>query len=330
MTGNTSFDLVIKALLDEDHPFPAKFLQMFSDLDSISLNNLLKSWPEISSTRKVNLLEDLESQADLDTLLSFDDLAWKLLDDPLPEVRTIAIQLLGECEDPKLALKFIRILEEDSIPVDRVAAASALGLFIDLGELDKLSPGLLILIEEALIKAFYEGESPQLKCSALESLGASSRTEVNGMIEDAISNPAPAWKQSALVAMGRSTDQVWEKQVISHLRHPNDDVRLEAIQAAGELNLDSARKPLLRMLDDELEDNDQRRAILWSLSQVGGEDVQERLEELLDMASDDDEEQFLQEALENLKLSEEVASFNLLDLDPEVDFNLDDDQDLDE
>ena len=51
--------------------------------------------------------------------------------------------------------------------------------------------------------------------------------------------------------MGRSNDDRWKKHVLSKLHAPDDDIRSEAIVAAGELELTSARAALLDLLDDE-------------------------------------------------------------------------------
>jgi len=73
----------------------------------------------------------------------------------------------------------------------------------------------------------------------------------------------------------------------------------------------------LDMLEDEGVDPDIRAAAIWSLSQIGGEQVRETLEELLDDAVDDDEEyELLQNALDNLELNDEInKQMDLFDID---------------
>ncbi|PIZ46540.1 MAG: hypothetical protein COY42_10480, partial [Armatimonadetes bacterium CG_4_10_14_0_8_um_filter_66_14] len=110
-------------------------------------------------------------------------------------------------------------------------------------------------------------------------------------------------------------DEGWGKQVLSNLRNRNAAIRLEALRAAGELALASARPILLDMLADE-EDVETRHEIIWALTQIGGEKVNDRLVELLEMAEDDEEEtEFLEEALENLAFTEEVSGLDLLDFE---------------
>ena len=117
--------------------------------------------------------------------------------------------------------------------------------------------------------------------------------------------------------MGRSADERWDEEVTHSLVNVNDRVRKAAVQAAGELSLQLARPILLKMLGEE-EDADVLDAVIWSLSQIGGEDVRTYLENLLDVVEDDDEQiTFLEEALDNLAFTEDLERFDLLALDPE-------------
>ena len=55
-------------------------------------------------------------------------------------------------------------------------------------------------------------------------------------------------------------------------------------------------------------------AAIWALSQTGGERVRQVLEDLLENAEDDEDAEFLDEALENLALTEDMQLFSVLDL----------------
>ena len=96
----------------------------------------------------------------------------------------------------------------------------------------------------------------------------------------------------------------------------NPLVRLAAVEAAGELALAPARKILFKVLEEEEEDEITAAAI-WSLSQVGGEDVRLYIENLIDLAEEDEEVEFLEEALDNLVFTEEMDRFDLISIDPD-------------
>jgi HEAT repeat protein len=66
-----------------------------------------------------------------------------------------------------------------------------------------------------------------------------------------------------------------------------------------------------------VDDDDIRWAAIWSLSQIGGEGVRERLEELYDLTDDDEEADFIDSALENLDFTEDIPLFDLLEVEDE-------------
>jgi len=319
MPQNAPFLTVVEALLDESITFPARYLHLFSDLGPVDLKKLIKAWPQISPKRKHTLLEDLEDLAEADPLTSFDDVARSLLADPDPQVRARAIRLLWECDDAKLVPVFLNILNNDEAVEVRAAAANALGQFVYLGELDKIPAEIYHKIEDQLLVATNSTKETLIRRRALESLGYSGREEVIPLIEAAFNKKEPDWMVSALFAMGRSCDDRWKKQVLSQMRSPNDDIRSEAIHAAGELELGSARPVLLDSLEDE-EDVEMRRELIWALSKIGGEGVRAKLEELHEIEEDDEEADFIEEALGGLSFTEDMGNFSLIDVDSDVDF----------
>ena len=326
MIKNAPFQIVVDALLDKNTPFLARYLHRFSDITPTDLALLLKAWPQITPQRKYTLLEDLEELAETDTLTNFGDMARPLLKDADPQVRIRAIRLLWEDEDKKLVPIFLTLLNEDEESEVRAAAANALGLFIYQGELEKIPAQLHHQIEDDLLKVATSAKETLVRRRALESLGYSGRAEVIPLIEAAYQAKDPDWVVSALFAMGRSGDERWKKQILSELHAPDEDIRSEAIHAAGELELATARPLLLDMLEDE-EDLELRRELIWALSKIGGEGVHDRLEEILDAETDDDEADFIEEAMDNLTFTEDMAKFDLFDLDPDADLH---EEDLDE
>ena len=313
-----SFQTVLDALMNRDNPFPPTYLHRFSDLDRIDQAELEKIWEFIPLERRRSLLEDLEELNDADTLVSFDTLAIFALDDDDPQVRASAIRLLWETNDKKLGPVFIRIMENDSDVEVRAAAANILGGFIYLGEIEEIPANLLAKVENSLLKVTQGKDQSLVRRRALESLGFSSRPEVPGLLRQAFTSGKPEWLESALFAMGRSADQVWEEDVLDQLSNPSPVIQEAAVRAAGELSLESARTTLLEILA-EVEDDDLWASTIWSLSQIGGEHVRPTLERLLDETEDDDEVSILEEALDNLSFTEDMADFGLLEFGPDGD-----------
>lgn len=309
-----SFQTVLDALLDRENPFPPVYLNRFSDLEPKDLAELAKIWEFVPLARRRAVIEDLEELADADTLVCFDELARYALDDSDPQIRALAIRLLWESNDKKLVPVFIRMMETDPDQEVRSTAAAMLGNFVYQGEVEELPANVLADVEESLLKVTRGNDQSQVRRRALESLGFSSRPEVPDLLQKAYRLGQPDWMESALFAMGRSADTDWEEYVLSQLTNPTQYIQEAAIRAAGELTLESARAELLEILQDT-QDDDIWATTAWSLSQIGGEGVRETLEKLLDESEDDDEISFLEEALDNLSFSEDMANFGFLDID---------------
>ncbi len=324
-----NFSEVLTALKDMNNPFPPRLLRGFSDISHRDLKELLLAWKDLPDSRKVSLLEDLDDLIEKDTLVNFDDLAKAVLCDENPEVRVTALGLLWENENPRMIPILINLLNTDPDEAVRATAASLLGRFVLLGELDSISQELKDEVVEHLMSISSSPDLPQVKQRALESLGYSSHPDVARLIRNAYETSDILWVASALCAMGRSADDRWQAHVHSQLNSPDAEVQFEAIRAAGELEMTSAREPLLALLDEEIEDNEIKFAIIWALSQIGGEEVKDKFEELLSDAVDDEEIDWIEKAIENLELSSSEG-FEMLDFSPDDDhetLDFDEDQD---
>jgi HEAT repeat protein len=281
----------------------------------------------VGVNRKRNLLRDLNDRYRDDSLLSFHEVAKLFIEDPDALVRAQAVRLLEETNDLRLLPRLIEIGLHDPDVGVRTETATVLGEFVQLGELEAISPDRKQQVEDILLKDAHEEHNAHLQRAALESLGYSTRPEVPDLIENAFERPDPLWTASALLAMGRSADARWQDQVLVSLSHEDTQVRLVAAQAAGDLELKAARQTLLAMLDEE-EDDEVLEAVIWSLSQIGGEDVRTYLQALLDAAEDEDQVGFIEDALSNLAFTEDLEGFDLMAYDP--DDELDDLDELDE
>src|SRR5512143_2403205 len=185
------------AELTDGAPLPRNSLREFSDLDPASLEMVMQAWPGIPAKQKYALLDGLHDLAGESTLVSFEDLARRLLTDPDGQVRLHAIRLLDESDDPKLAAPFLNILSHDEDAETRRQAASALGRFVELGELEEIPVSVLRQVEDALLEKAAGDDQTMIRRSALESLGYSSRPEVATLIQSSFNRENPDWQASA-------------------------------------------------------------------------------------------------------------------------------------
>jgi len=327
MDAPSSIHDLIKALMDMETPFPARLLYQFSDMPSVDRQVLATAWLSIPVARRRAVLQDLLELAEHDDLLMFEDIGRIALEDGDAECEVSAISLLLEAEDPKLIPGFLTLLADaEKAEFVRAAAANALGFYVYLGELEEIKTDLHHKIEDALLLAYTKDPSDLVQRRALESLGYSSREEVPPLLRFASAKDSEDWLESALFAMGRSADNQWESLVLEHLDHDNPEVKGQAIHAAGELSLSSARVRLLRKLDRE-KDEYLRSELIWALSQIGGEGIEEKFEQLLAKTDDDDEATLLEEALDMLNFTNEIADFELMEVGYDHDHDLHDEDD---
>lgn len=325
-----NFQNVLDHLLDSKKDIPAGHLSYYSDLDPKSLRLFLDVWSSVPQNRKLLLLDSLTAHLDEDTIVSYEDIGRSLLDDPDAEVRARALGLLAESDDPRLVDKLLNILQADGDLAPRMKAANLLGEFVLMGELEELDETRLHKIEEALIAVIRSDENPSLRRAAVEAFGYSGREEAVAILESAYEREDPLWVASALRAMGRSHDNRWNDSVISKLLDADPRIRHAAAEAAGELSIEEAGPIMLKMLEDEEEDDNVTMAAIWALSQIGGEDARAYILNMLDNTDDDDATEFLEDALENLDFNEELDKFDLLSLDEDDDFSEFDEDDFDD
>jgi HEAT repeat protein len=322
------FQKLLDALLDAETPLNPRFLYRLSDLEGADLKKLAAVWPQIPLWRRQALMEDVEELSEADTLLSFVTLCRLAASDEESSVRFLAVRTLWDYEETRLVSLFMDILQKDADAAVRSAAAGALGRFVYTGEVEEIPAAALRRIEDLLLRVLGGDDTPQVRHSALEALGYSSRAEIPPLIEAAYASKDKQWVASALFAMGCSGDEIWQPKVMAMLENTAPQLRCEAARAAGELEIADAVPTLLELLDDP--DNNTRLASIWSLSQIGGEGVRQRLEALCEESEETEEIQMLEAALENLAFNEGVQLIPLYDFPSYQDEEFEDLEDLDD
>jgi HEAT repeat protein len=317
MADTPNFAQVLAHLRDQTQPFPATELYLFSDLGRNDVAALEAAWPDVPLERRRNLLQDLGEIGEANYEVRFDPVFELALDDEDEAVRALAINNLWESEAPRLMAPFIDLLQNDPSPLVRAAAASALGRFVYLGAVEEITPTQLRRVEEALLAAIAQAPDLEVRRRALEAIAFSSRPEVPGLIEQAYQAADSAMRVSAVFAMGRTADGRWEPEVLKELESADPEVRFEAVRAAGELELPSSVPALKTALADG--DIQVREAAIWSLGQIGGDEARTALMDELDSSEDDDEREYIEEALENLAFHDDMLEFSMLDFEDQDD-----------
>ncbi len=310
-------DEVLHLISNETAPIPVERLADLSDPTLEEMNRIQAAWSNLSAERRHALIEELGQLADLRYELLFEPINRMALADQSAEVRRIAIRNLWECDKPDLVPSILDILEEDESLAVRAEAAKALGSFILQGEMSELESSLLKQIEDSLLSAAQHSAPFLLRINALQSLGYSSRPEVIPLIRQAYISDNADLARSAIIAIGRSADTMWRSEVMESLRHPDPEMRLEAVRAAGELELREATSDLLDLLQDSFQAI--RHAAIWALGQLGGAQAADILASLLEESQDSDEVELIQDALDHLAFLDGTRDFLMINLDEDED-----------
>ena len=286
-------------------------LAELSDLDAERLDGFALTWQDLSPGRRHALLEDLGSLSNEKIELTFEAINRVALDDSDPAVRQQAIENLWESEDPALVGSLINLLNDDPVPEVRGAAGKALGVYVFIVETREFDPGIQLRLEEALLLAARSDVNDVVRDLCLRSLGYSSRPEVPALIEGAYATQDEFRVASALRAMAHSANASWGEHVMAHLHDGFPIIRLEAVRAAGQIELNEGVPDLIELLEDV--DVSIRRAAMWSLGQIGGSRASETLNSLAEQEMDEIEQATLHDAIDNLAFGE--GALDLFSLD---------------
>jgi HEAT repeat protein len=259
----------IVQLADSQQVINGHILGSFSDLDPAELHLFQEVWqilPAKRQRRTVQLLVRMtESQVELD----FDAIFRWLLADGDPQIRVSALAGLWESADATLVEPFIQLMLHDPDTRVRAAAASALGRFVYLGDIEELDATPAIRTEEALLLAYNDtAEELLVRRQALESVAFSSDPAVKDLIEAAAKDDDISMRASAIFAMGRNIDEYWHPFVMQALDDLSPAIRVEAAHAAGGLEIKAAAPRLVMLIDDT--DREVSEAAIASLGQIGG------------------------------------------------------------
>jgi HEAT repeat protein len=311
MSRSEYFVDLLEVLLDQERELNPAQLSDLSDLDAAQLEQFEAAWHGSPQARRQRIAELLGELSDDNLELLFDRVNRVLLDDASPEVRRQAIRNLWEDENDSLGRRLVELAELDPEEAVRIEAVRALGRFVYLGELDKLTQDTRQAIEQVLLDILEEPSSARIQRLALESLGYSSREEIPEHIRRLYESADEELMRSALVAMGRSASSHWLPQVLDHLNDRSPRLRSAAARAVGELEGRKATSALIELLDDA---NDEvRQATIWSLGQLGGDEARDALLELQEHESGGIREQDIEEALDHIAFLEGTPDFTLFD-----------------
>ncbi len=322
-----AFDEALRQLADLPCSISNPMLYALSAPTRAEAARFQQIWPALPVTRRHEVIAALVENAEANFELDFDALFRITVEDEDAQVRAASIEGLWENEELWLIAPLLRMLQQDAAADVRAVAASSLGRFVLLGELEELDQSHLSAIQEALYEVINTQDEPvEVRRRAIEAIAYSTEEGVHDLLTAAYEDADEEMRISAVFAMGRSADPEFAEPIQFELGSSNPAMRYEAARACGELELDEAVPALIRLIADS--DREVQSAAVASLGQIGGKRAREALErcvsegdEVLQLAAED--------ALAELQLGRQPL--DLLAYDPSCDDEAgEDDLDLDE
>jgi len=270
----------IAKLVNPDTKLLDSWLTDLSTLSSAEMKQLEQAWPTIELKRRRQIMYRLFELAEDNFELDFDEIFKGRLKDEDAEVRSKAIEGLWENEEASLIEPLIELLEKDSSEEVQAVAATALGKFALLAELEKLRPSYKARISQSLLAVINDRVKPvEVRRRALEAASSLTLAQLKKVIAEAYRSGDNKLKISALFAMGKSCNTSWLPILLKELSNDDAEIRYEAAGACGELGEEEAASYLCDMVNDP--DIDVRLAAIPALGKIGGPEAKGCLEKCL-------------------------------------------------
>jgi HEAT repeat protein len=317
------FQKTLDLLRDPDAPFTAEAVYSLSDLMGPNLDAFTALWPKLSEDRRFELIERLVETAETNFELDFSAVIGLALDDPDSDVRFAAVEGVFEESTPIMIERLVNMSKNDPVDEVRAAAVGALGPFILMGELGKLSEQFSLHLQEIALELHRNPiEDLDVRRRALEAVSNCGREDVHELIREAYYAEELPMRISAVFAMGRSCDDVWSPQVMEELTSDYSEMRYEAARAAGEIEVRKALPLLAEMAYED--DREIQEMAIWAMGEIGGQQAIKVLTQLAEIAEENEDDE-MAEAIEEAQASAMLVSESLF---PLLDFgDLDDEDD---
>jgi HEAT repeat protein len=294
-------------LTDLEKPVKFSGLLQFSDLPVEGVAEFKMNWLRLPVDRKHEIALKLVELADENIELDFSSVFKACLQDDDEIVREMAVKGLWETEDRALIRPLVKLLEDDSSLKVRASAGISLRNFAVMAQNGKLLSRDGDRIRDAFMKVISQpDEDIEVRRRAIEAIANFNTPETNDVIRDAYESNDLALIQSAIYAMGQSSNPEWLTTVLDEMAHPSPAIRYEAATAGGLLGDEAVVSHLIRLLQDD--DPEVSLASIKSLGQIGGLLAKRALQLCL---SDGDEsiEEAAQTALANLEFNDDPLGF---------------------
>jgi len=279
----------IKRILDEiagSRELPAhSHLADLSQLTETELTDFRHVFSEMTADRRYHLLARLEELAQDNIELNFDIIFKSALSDPDSRVRKQAIESLWENEDTALIRTYAGLMERDTAVEVKAAAATALGKYTLLVEMEEIDGGYREFLSQTLLKTFNDASGNiEVRRRALEAAAPLTIPAVQDAIRHAYDSRDERLTVSAIFSMGRTCNEAWLPVLYKELKSPDAEIRYEAAGAIGQIGSENSVHHLNEILYDP--DVEVRQAAIQALGEIGGKEAKQYLTKIAEDADE--------------------------------------------
>ncbi|MCY3544932.1 MAG: HEAT repeat domain-containing protein [Chloroflexi bacterium] len=302
-----TFDSYIAELSDESSPVKRSGLLQLSSLTRDDARDFRRLWRGVGRERRREVLGALTELSEDNLELDFSAIFRVCLSDECEIVREQATRGLLETDDRALIRPLIGLLSGDPSENVRAAAAISLSKYADLAQQGKLMSRDSQRVRDALLAVIANrDEARDVRRRAIEAVGSFDTDETSAIVRAAYESEDSAMRQSAIYAMGRSSNSVWLPIALSETNAADPAIRYEAANACGLLGEESTIPQIAALIGDE--DIEVQCAAAIALGNIGGPTAKRALRRALDVGEDALTEAAA-EALENLEFDEDPLGF---------------------
>ena len=288
-------------------PISHASLLPLSGLSAGRMAEFKSEWSSVDSARKCEILARLSEMGEDNLELDFTAVLQACLGDADEAVREQAARGLWECEDRAIIAPLSSLVTTDPSPSVRAAAATVLGTFAEMAQAGRLIDRDSERVFEALFSAVSSSdEETDVRRRALESIAHFDDPAIEDVIEETYYEGSSELKQSAIFAMGRTSNSQWLSTVLDDIEDESPAVRFEAASACGLLGDESTVSHLLALIDDE--DFQVQNAAVEALGSIGGPTAKQALLECT-TAEDEALQEAAHAALRAIEFDEDPLGF---------------------
>ncbi len=259
----------IEEIQDETRPIRRSELLQLSGLGREDIREFRAAWLGVHRNRRREILALLVELSEDNLELDFGSIFRSCLSDDCELVREQATRGLLETDDRMVIRPLVAMLKDDPSTKVRAAAAITLSKFSDMAQQGKLMSRDEDRIREALLAIVANAdEDIDVRRRSIEAVASFDTPEITQIVRDAYGSNHPTMQQSAIYAMGRTSNSEWLQIVLSELNSNNPAIRYEAATACGLIGDETTIAHIIELIGDE--DIEVQTAAIGALGNIGG------------------------------------------------------------